>query len=186
MVNSQFARDLLLQHGKCKSQGKQDWSGTIDLHPELRRYYLEVGPCEIEIAGLGNPTFIPSLAGLWDLQAGYRWRGFSGEVIDDWPSTWLVVAHEGGNPYILDLESTEILFALCGAGKWEATILYNDLHTMSACLAILGSVVKDSENILDAELNVSPLYVEIAIKQLSEILSSKTNAELVVKQAGWI
>jgi hypothetical protein len=78
-----------------REQTVEDWKGPFPLPLEVVAYYEGVGPCELEIWGYGNPWYVPSLANLWDLQAGYRYHPNSGEDLDGWNDSWLVVAYEG-------------------------------------------------------------------------------------------
>ncbi len=73
-------RQRLLALGEpCAAQPAADWQGDIALPAELERFYREVGPLDCTLESAGNPFFLPSLARLWQRQAGYRWHGISGE-----------------------------------------------------------------------------------------------------------
>lgn len=127
---------------------------------------------------------MPSLSKLWDHQAGYRWNGISGEAIAEWNDDWIVVADEGGDPYIH--WNGAIYFALHGEGPWRLGEMYPDLNTMAACLALIGSVyARAGDDFMDNDCNVHPRYLEEALSGLARILGSRTDAQAVVDAAGW-
>lgn len=71
-------RQRLLALGEpCAAQPAADWQGDIALPAELERFYREVGPLDCTLESAGNPFFLPSLARLWQRQAGYRWHGIA-------------------------------------------------------------------------------------------------------------
>lgn len=179
------ARDLLSRHGECEPQIISDWSGTFNLPDALQGFYADVGPKDVCIEGYGNPTTIPALKNLWEFQAGYRWNGLTNKPIEDWPSDWLVVASEGGDPYIFDMKTNRILFAQHGTGEWDAGEIYSDINTMAACIAVLGCVILESNNFEDEDCNINPECRKDAIERLTKILGDPTEAESVVETAGW-
>lgn len=180
------ARALVAEHGEVRPQPAADWHGTFPLPPDVAEYYKLIGPVDVTIEGYGNPYFLPSLAKLWDFQAGYRWNSISGESIDDWDDDWLVVGDEGGDPFIFDLASSKVLFAHHGQGVWEPHEWFPNLFTMAACLAMLGSVVRAAEDdFTDADSFVRPEHRERAITRIAEVLGSRSEAEAMVSGAGW-
>ncbi len=156
MATAELARELLSRHGACVPQDVSGWDGPFDLPDPLRRFYADVGPHNIDVVGYGNSTTLPSLAHLWERQAGYRWDGLTNEPIDDWHDNWLVVADEGADPYIYDIGAGRVLFAQHGAGEWDAGEIYQDLNTMAACIATLGCVIIDSDDFVDENCDINP------------------------------
>jgi len=180
------ARTLLAEHGEVRSQPASDWRGTFPLPSDLAKFYDVVGPVDVTIEGYGNPNFLPSLAKLWEFQAGYRWNGLSGEPIVDWNDNWLVVADEGGDAFIFDRVSSKVLFAQHGQGAWEPEEWFTDVGAMACCMAILGSVVRRAgEDFTDAGSNVKPEHRQNAIVRIAEVLGSRSDAEAIVDGAGW-
>ncbi|MEM1211422.1 MAG: hypothetical protein AAGI68_03905 [Planctomycetota bacterium] len=148
------------------------------------QFYRDVGPVDITIEGYGNPTFIPSLSGLWEHQAGYRWNGLTDEPILDWNDEWIVVADEGGDPYIYCQD--KVFLAQHGSGVWEPDEIYSNLNLMAACLATLGAVVLDGgDEFTDEDSCVRPVFRAEAISRLADILGDKNKAEAIVITAGW-
>ena len=184
-ITQQETLDLLSRHGNCAPQDAADWTGPFQLPESLREFYSVVGPQDVFVEGYGNPTTIYSLRKLWDRQAGYRWNGLTNESISDWPENWLVVAAEGTDPYIFDIENNRILFAQHGAGAWDAGEIYSDINTMAACIATLGCVMVDSDDFEDDDCNINPKCRIDAIDRLTSILGDKTEAESIVETAGW-
>lgn len=178
-------RKLLARHGECVPQDAADWSGPFDLPDALRDFYSNIGPSDIYIEGYGNPTTIPALKNLWNHQAGYRWNGLTNEPIEDWPANWIVVADEGGDPYIFDMETNGILFAQHGTGEWDAGEIYPDITTMAACIATLCCIILDTEDFTDDDFNINPECRAEAIERLTKILGDKSEAESIIEMAGW-
>jgi len=185
MATSEQARTLLSRHGVCVPQNAADWCGDVELPDDVRRFFAEVGPRNVEVVGYGNPTTLSSLALLWDRQAGYRWNGRTNERIADWPEHWFVIADEGADPYIFDAESRRVLFAHHGMGSWDADEVYPDLNTMAACIATLGSVIMDADEFTDDDCVIHPDCIDEAVRRLTELLASSSAAEAIVATAGW-
>lgn len=177
---------MVALHGEVRSQPASDWTGAFPIPPAVERFYREVGPLNVTIKAHGNPYFLPSLADLWQFQAGYRWNGLSGEPIEDWPDDWLVVADEGGDPFILDRSSGAVLHAYHGEGEWDAGEMFLDLNAMAACLAQIGAIVLDAgREFMDENYSVRPPYRALASARLQEFLGSKSQAETVLAALSW-
>ncbi|MDF5921257.1 hypothetical protein P4133_22750 [Pseudomonas aeruginosa] len=121
----------------------------------------------------GNPFFLPSLARLWQRQAGYRWHGISGERLSGWQDDWLVVADQGADPFILETGSGRILFDLHGGRGWDPAPCFDDLWQMAASLACFGEVWSGAgEDILLDDCSVAPRYRQQLVDELQPILGS--------------
>lgn len=128
-MNYSEIKNALLAHGECRPQTEEEWKGKIPLPEDIKKFYREIGPVDISIDTGANPIFIPSLANLWERQAGYRWNGLSGEEIEDWDPEWIVVADEGADPYVF--YQGKILFGFHGDGSWDFEEEYPDIFTMA-------------------------------------------------------
>lgn len=93
-------------------QPEGKWGGEFSLPAEVARYYAELGPDDVTIDAYGNPFFLPSLAGLWEFQAGYRFHPKTIKPFEGWSDDWLVVGHQGSDPFIFSRSSSRILYAL--------------------------------------------------------------------------
>ncbi|RIX46573.1 SMI1/KNR4 family protein [Paenibacillus nanensis] len=62
-------------------------------------------------------------------QSGYSYNHVTDEVITDWPSDYLVIASDEGDPYCIDLSrgDTVIFTAQHGTGLWDFSIAYHNL-----------------------------------------------------------
>lgn len=186
MVKSETAKQLLETHGEVRSQPASDWTGEFLLPRELERFYLEVGPVNVTIESYGNPYYLPCLADLWAFQAGYRWNGSTNEFCEDWPDTWIVVADEGGDPFIFDQRSRNVLHAYCGTGTWNAHPIFPDLNTMAACLAQLGAIVLQAGNdFIDDDSFIRSEWRKLAKNKISEITSDNWNSSNLLKKLSW-
>ena len=186
MATAEQARQLLSLHGTVRPQVPTDWNGLFPLPAVAERYYLDVGPSDVYIRSYGNSFFLPSLAKLWKFQAGYRWNGLSGEPIAEWDDDWLVVADQGGDPFILSRSSGVVLNDVHGMGYWEPRELFSDLNTMAACLAQLGAVVVTAgQRFTDDDCLIRPEFREEAKAGLARLLDSSAKVELVLGSLDW-
>jgi hypothetical protein len=186
MISSERVNSVLRGHGELQSQRASEWTAPLPLPPELERYYREIGPVDITIDDLGNPFFLPALATLWDFQAGYRWRASSGEALSDWDDDWLVVADQGGDPFIFSRNTGRISLAHHGTGAWDPKELFTDLNEMACCLSLLGSVVAESEDQpLDDDGNIGPEYKRAAEFGLTDLVGSPERAAHILAILGW-
>ena len=186
MVTAERARELLKPHGTVRPQMPSVWKGKIPLPAPVEQFFREVGPVDITIESYGNPFFLPRLAALWKFQAGYRWNGLSGEPIDDWDDDWLVVADQGGDPFILSRSSGTVLYAEHGAGAWEPCEMFPDLNTMAACLGQLGVVaVSAGEKFTDEDSLIRPEYRERALAGLGQLVPLSSDGDTILKSLGW-
>jgi hypothetical protein len=97
-------------------------AGVLSLSPELTEFYAAAGaglPEHIP-APLGEISLFP-IAKLVDAQAGYRWNARTRVPLDGWPSTWVVVAGQEGDPFIADTGApgTPVGVAVHGSGTWQ-------------------------------------------------------------------
>jgi hypothetical protein len=186
MVTVQEVKGLLALHGKVRPQPPADWAGSFSLPSAVERFYWEVGPADITIKAHGNPYFLPCLADLWKFQAGYRWNGLSADPIEDWKDDWLVVADEGGDPFIFERASGAVLHAYHGEGKWDAGEIFPDLNTMAACLAQIGAIVSEAgDAYMEEDCSIRPEFRELATARLQELLGLKSDAEAILDVLGW-
>jgi hypothetical protein len=169
-------RALLAPYGALKSQHSDDWQGGIALPEVLAEFYAHIGPMGSTIGVGGNPITIPSLQALWGIQEGYRWHGHTGERLNDWLDDWLVIAQEGGNPFILEISSGKILFDLTG-GKWTPKPVAPDLFSAIAAFAIIANVRSSLENGgMDDDCQSTDEYRARVVEHLSTHFGSKANA----------
>jgi hypothetical protein len=180
------ARALLAEHGIVRPQVKSEWQGTILLPSDIAAYFEQIGPVDVIIPGYGNPTKLPSLTNLWQFQAGYRWNGITGEPATGWNDDWIVIASEGGDPYIFDQPSAAVLFARHGESTWRPRRSFPNLPLMISCLAKLGSIRRAAgHTFVDDDGYVRPAHRGAALTAITEITGSAVAAERVVSRAGW-
>ena len=186
VATAEQARQLLSLSGVVRPQPLSDWTGAFPIPPAIERFYREVGPADVYIESYGNPFFLPSLSKLWQFQAGYRWNGLSGEPVADWRDDWLVVADQGGDPFILSRSSGAVLHDEHGRGMWQPGELFPDLYTMAACLGQLGAVVASAgECFTDEDCRIRPEWRDEALMGLRHLLGSPWAAEFVLGSLGW-
>ena len=65
-------RSALIEQGlDLRAQEASDWQGEIPLPADIARFFRDIGPDNCNLATAGNSFFIPALARLWRMQAGY-------------------------------------------------------------------------------------------------------------------
>ncbi len=197
MISISDARGLLAQHGILEPQPATNWRGDFTLPAQLDAFYREIGPlgefvnekvgfAGVSIPTVGNPFDLWPLARLWDLQAGYRWHGITKQRLEDWDDSWLVIADQGGDPFIFKLSTGEILFAQHGGGAWNPEVIFPDIITMTACLATIGSVYNEAEDDLWTEdESVNPVFRAILETRLAAILGSESAATALADLFEW-
>lgn len=193
-ISSQAVRDVLAPFGSLRPQPPSDWTGEVTLHPSLTRFYDEVGPYGeggphdpdgLTIPTTGNPFEIVPLAQLWNRQAGYRWHGLSGERLADWRDEWLVVADQGGDPFILDWTTGAVLHARPGEAVWKPEPMFADVFVMALVLGTIGTVHEEGgEEIYDEEFEVRPEWQAALRARLAPILG-ETAANATATRLGW-
>lgn len=186
MVSAEVARQKLSIHGHVRPQSSSDWAGVFPIPVAVEQFYQEVGPVSVKIQARGNPYFLPSLAELWQFQAGYRWNGLTNEPIDNWPDDWLVVANQGGDPLIFVRSSGTVLHSYAGMGAWDTSKIFPDLNTMAYCLAEIGAIALEAgDEFLDEDFSIRPEYLELAIARFEVRLGSRSTAEAVLGVLEW-
>ncbi len=96
---------------------------------KLPKVYLEYlsTHCEgdyIEGKNFVNDLLLFGLSDLIEGQYGYSYNPIDKKTIKDWQKEYVVVATDGGDPYVLDLSKSDgndapILYAMHGEGKWN-------------------------------------------------------------------
>ena len=182
-------KQIVLQNlpdADVRPQPADEWQGPFPLPDAVLAYYAEVGPVDLNFENYGNPWYVPSLARLWELQAGYRYNPNTGERFPQWSEDWLVVAYEGGDPCIFDLRTGTILHAHHGQGAWDPEPLFDDLGEMLSVFAVLGGViVRAGERFTDDESCILPEYYREAETGLEAILGSQVAAAATLSTLGW-
>jgi hypothetical protein len=110
----------------------------------------------------------------------------SGNPIEDWPDDWIVVADEGGDPFIFVRSTGTVLHAHHGEGKWDAGEMFPNLNMMAACLAQIGDIVVEAgSKYMEEDCSIRPKYRSLASARLRDLIGSKTDVEAVLAGLGW-
>ena len=186
MSSTQSVRHQLSAFGTVRSQPASDWSGTFPLPLAMEQFFSEVGPVNLWIQSYGNPFHLPSLSKLWKFQAGYRWNGLTREPVADWRDDWVVVADQGGDPFIFSRSSGAILHDEHGRGVWRPSVMFPNLLSMAECLGLLGAVVAAAgDDFTDENSFIRPAWRDEATIGLGRILGSSFAAKGVLTTLGW-
>ena len=192
MASIEQARAALAPHGALAPQSAAEhWRAEIPLPAAIETFYAQVGPLgewindRVGHAGLtvptaGNPFSLPTLARLWELQGGYRWHGITGERIAEWPDHWLVVADQGADPFIFDLNTGAIQFARHGEGAWKDDApIFADILEMAACLGTIGQVWDEAgEDIFMEDCSVNPVHRARLIERLAPLIGASEAGDI--------
>ena len=183
------AREILLEHlpdANLRPQTHDEWHGPFALPGAVLAYYGEVGPIDLEIETYGNPWYIPKLAELWRLQAGYRYHPETNKRFEDWSDDWLVVAYEGGDPYIFDVRTETILYDYHGRGVWEPKPIFKNLAEMIFVFAVLGGIgMRARPDLTDEDGYILAANYAAAQVSLERILTEKGAALAILSTLGW-
>jgi hypothetical protein len=96
---------------------------------------------------------------------------------------WIVVAEQGGDPFILQISTGKILFAFHGAGKWTPKEMFPDVFTMAAGLAAVGKAYNEIGDAgYDDDCNETPEFTALKVQRLSEVLGDRGAAERYFKE----
>ena len=190
MASYVVARELLSRALPSESfhpQASSQWQGEFPLPDPVAEYFTKFGPVDVWIPGYGNPFFLPSLAQLWCFQAGYRYHPDTRERFSDWDDEWLVVANEGGDPFIFSRASHAVLHAYHGAGRWDPIMLFGNLIQMATIFAIIGDIVATAGALLTDDASIIlPCFLDEAQSRVAECLRSTERAEVVLQRLSWV
>lgn len=164
-----------------RSQPPTDWRGPIPLPTPLIAYYQEIGPLDLALPAYGTDFFLPSLARLWDYQAGYRWHGLTGEQLPDWDHRWLVIADQAADPVVLSCDTGAVRYGRHGQGAWELAPFLPDLPTTITCLVTLAEIIQTAR----VRLWGDDILTVAARHRLTPLVGSRTTAERVLTMLGW-
>ena len=193
-ISSSSVSAALAPFGALRPQLASEWKGDRPLHPMLVSFYAEVGPFGedepdgpdgLTVPTPGNPFWLPPLCKLWDFQAGYRWDARTGQPLEDWPDEYIVVADQGGDPFILDRTSGSILHGRHGEGTWQPTLMFADIFVMALALAAIGAVhERAGEDLYDADFEIRPAWRVALRTQLASFLGT-TEGDAVATRLEW-
>jgi hypothetical protein len=168
-----------------RPQPPADWTGAYPMPSAVAEYYAELGPVDVSIENYGNPYLLPSFSHLWEHQVGYRTHGISGERLSDWDDDWLVIADQGGDPFIFSRSTGSILHAYHGEGVWEPRQYFDSLHEMVTCFAILGEIVDSAGgDFTDEECLIRPHFREAARARVLAF-AGPSRVDEIVANLGW-
>ncbi len=183
------AHQLIMHHFPDESLAQQpvsDWNGPFALPEPIIAYYRALGPVDVTLDWYGNPYFLPRLSHLWSFQAGYRWDARTGETVADWDDDWLVIADEGGDPFIFSRGTGSILYAHHGTGSWKPQPLFANLERAITSLVVLATMVHTAgDELTDEDGSITARYRAELIARLTPIVGSDSEAMRVMSTLAW-
>ncbi|TPN86897.1 SMI1/KNR4 family protein [Aquimarina algicola] len=105
---------------------------------------------------VGNPMRLYGINNLKKLQEGYNYNPIEQKAIDGWPEHYFMLADEGADPVIIDLNSgkMKIQKLMHGAGSWEyGEIIADNIAQFLLCSSALHHALTgfEEEAIVDDE-----------------------------------
>jgi len=100
MKNTSSILKLINLFGESKPQVMEKDLFDNYFHDEIVEYYREIGPIDLYIPGHGNDYFLPALQSLKNYQNGYSFNPMTNSRIANWNMDWIVLADQGGDPFI--------------------------------------------------------------------------------------
>ena len=168
-----------------RPQPATDWTGEYPLPSAVADYFKHLGPVDLSIESYGNPYSLPSLAGLWAHQIGYRTHGITGERLEDWLDDWLVVGDQGADPFIFSRATGRIFHAYHGEGIWKPDEIFENLPEMVTSFAIIGEIVERAgTDLTDDDSLIRPRYLEEALARM-RAFTGATRAVEIAASLGW-
>lgn len=125
------------------------------LPAELRQYLDVVAPAaDVNFDTVGNPLTLYGLERLGAQQPGYSFNPLTQKSIPEWNAAFFLLADEGADPILLDLEQPELGVQRLrhGAGSWAAgDTLADSLGQFILCAAALHHALTafEAEPIVD-------------------------------------
>ena len=186
-------RDQFLRFGDLRPQGAGEWRGPFPLPPALAEFYAEVGPLgpvvyehvgPVGVTIPGTALVAPLAAvgpagrlslGRQQRRASYGLaRGLAGHRRP---------ARRSADP---EMSTGRVLYALHGAGRWDAQWLAPDLRTLAAVLAAVGGVHEDAgDDLCDDEGELRPRHREAAVRAAAAVLGGDEAAR-ALRSAGMV
>lgn len=195
MPTLQSVRPLLEPWGTLRSQPPSGWTGQIPLPEPLKDFYLEVGPwgetfggpVGLTISAGGNSVCLPPLHKLWDAHSGYRWNGHTGDRLPDWKDEWFLVAEQGGDPFILDGNTGQVLFDRHGSGGWSPECFAEDIATAFGSIATVANTFSElGDDALDDTFELKSSSRELVRNALAGFLGGDmTRADATLHAWRW-
>ncbi|MCR6477371.1 hypothetical protein NU688_14515 [Variovorax sp. ZS18.2.2] len=191
-------RPLLAPWGALKPQPASDWNGPFALPEAIAEFYREVGPWGdlhdasdspdgLSINTGGNPVSVPPLHKLWARQDGYAWSRNPANRLDGWPEHWLVIAQEGGLPFVFDRNDGSVLFHFTGMRHWNAPRRFApDLATaLGAIATVANALAKLGDDALDETFELKASSKVYVAEQLAAFTGSAEQAREMLAAWEW-
>jgi cell wall assembly regulator SMI1 len=122
---------------------------SYELPPTLREY-LAVAPAQnVLFNTVGNPMEVYGLRKLQYRQDGYNFNSVTNQEIPDWPAHWFMLADEGADPVIIDLQAPEtgVRKLYHGGGDWdEGEDIADSIGQFLLCSAALHHALRHFTN----------------------------------------
>ncbi|MFL0088078.1 SMI1/KNR4 family protein [Tenacibaculum maritimum] len=128
-----------------------------ELPEELRVYIQYVAPLnDFYFDTVGNPMRLYSIQNLKKMQDGYNYNTVQQKPIEGWPENYFIIADEGGDPVVIDLESgtTKMKQLIHGSESWAyGTTIAGSIEQFLLCNSALHYTLNEFEEevIIDDE-----------------------------------
>ena len=159
---SHTGRIQVVENNNQKSESLER-ERSIVFPPELKMYIDTVCPSEpLAFEGVGYPVDIISKAVISWKMPGFNVNTVTGENISSWDNSWFLIANEGGEPIIVNLneheEQSVVYSALQGAESWEFCPIADSIGQFLLCAAAVDHALNfpGIAEPLDDDFNLAP------------------------------
>jgi hypothetical protein len=161
LISTFYKKDILLgKSGDTDKALSLEMEKGIALPSELKDYIDNVAPLSgLYFDSVGNPIEIYSRTRLSWVMDGYNFNPVTKEPIHSWNGSWFIIADEGADPVIVNLDEktnhSSVYKAMHGAGAWDFHPIADSIGQFLVCSAAidhalngfdLEEVIIDDEN----------------------------------------
>jgi len=156
---SPFKKNSQLNTAKLELLEQQQ---NITLPQELKLYIEQVcGEIKTTISGVGHPIELLSIEQLsWKME-GFNFDSINQKKISGWQDNWFLLADEGGEPVIVDLDDSHEVSAVYSAMKtsdgWDFAQVADSIGQYLVCAKAIEHAMNfpDVDEPLDEDFNLA-------------------------------
>ena len=119
------------------------------LPTQLRQYLVEYAPApSFAFSSVGNPVELYESKQVSHRALGYNFNPVTCKIIEGWSNSWVLIADEGADPIIVDLDEGSgdgafpVFQAMHGVGAWEFSKIADSLPQFLVLLSARHHALK--------------------------------------------
>ena len=136
---------------------------ALTLPAELITYIDNICPEKtVNFTGVGHPISVLSYDALSEESPGYNVDVSTGKPLKNWQNSWFLIATDGGDPIIIDLndryEVSPVYSAMQGEENWDFVPIADSIGQFLLCAAAIEHALNFPAIIapLDEDFNLAP------------------------------